>query len=237
MCKCTLNCCSDNQSVILMWKTQKSLLFRNCNLQIIMPIVLFTSMQTHFFLVLEYILSYFSWKLNCSSISQLRCLCDESWQIDSSSKILLISMISTFEHEFAGSMSMASYLNISFIILFSHVVLFGAAPMGYGSFQARGLIRTTPQLRQHQIWYTSATYIIACSNAGSLTHWVRPGIKSASSCVLIRYLASWATTGTPIIPFWCIYSICVLLMVATIICFLDNSNTSVISMLMFWVSF
>ena len=35
------------------------------------------------------------------------------------------------------------------------------------------------------------------SNAGSLTHQLRPGIKSASSWLLIGFITCWATTGTP----------------------------------------
>ena len=37
------------------------------------------------------------------------------------------------------------------------------------------------------------TYATAHGNAGSLTHWVRPGIKPASSCILVRFLTHWAT--------------------------------------------
>ena len=36
-----------------------------------------------------------------------------------------------------------------------------------------------PQPRQYRIWATSATYTTACGNAGSLTHWARPGIEPA----------------------------------------------------------
>ena len=32
----------------------------------------------------------------------------------------------------------------------------------------------------------------------SLTHWVRPGIKPASSWILVRFITHWATTGTPL---------------------------------------
>ena len=37
----------------------------------------------------------------------------------------------------------------------------------------------------------------ACGNAGSLTHWARPGIEPSSSWILVRFLTPWATTGTP----------------------------------------
>ena len=39
----------------------------------------------------------------------------------------------------------------------------------------------TPQPGQHEIRAASVTYTAACGNAGSLTPWVRPGIKPASS--------------------------------------------------------
>ena len=42
-------------------------------------------------------------------------------------------------------------------------------------------LRPTPQPQQCWIWAASATYAAACSNTGSLTHWVRPGIKPTSS--------------------------------------------------------
>ena len=38
--------------------------------------------------------------------------------------------------------------------------------------------------QQHGIQTASATYVRACDNAGSLTHWARPGVKSTSSWTL-----------------------------------------------------
>ena len=34
------------------------------------------------------------------------------------------------------------------------------------------------------------------SNTGSLTHWTRPGVKPASSKILVGFLTHWATMGT-----------------------------------------
>ena len=48
----------------------------------------------------------------------------------------------------------------------------------------------TPQLQQHQIQAASATYTTGHSNARSLTHWSRPGIKLTSSWVLVRYVST-----------------------------------------------
>ena len=53
-----------------------------------------------------------------------------------------------------------------------------------------------PQPQQHMIWAASATYDVACSNAGSLSHWARPGIKPSSLLTLVMFLTHWATIGT-----------------------------------------
>ena len=60
-----------------------------------------------------------------------------------------------------------------------------------------------------QIQAASATYTTAHSNARSLTHWARPGIKPSSSWMPVRFIYCWATTGTPylienlsVLPFW-----------------------------------
>ena len=55
-----------------------------------------------------------------------------------------------------------------------------------------------PQTQQHQIPAASATSTTAYSNAGSLTHWGRPGIKPVSSLILVRFVSAESpTTGTP----------------------------------------
>ena len=60
---------------------------------------------------------------------------------------------------------------------------------------------SAPQLRQPKSWAASVTYTIACSNTGSLNHWVRPRIKPAFSWILAGFLTCWTTTGTPPLPF------------------------------------
>ena len=55
--------------------------------------------------------------------------------------------------------------------------------LGEGSIRSCGC-QPIPQPWQHQIWGTSVTFAAACSNARSLTHWARPGIKPASSQTL-----------------------------------------------------
>ena len=55
----------------------------------------------------------------------------------------------------------------------------------------------TPQLQQLEIQAMSVTYTTAHGNARSLTHWVRAGIKPASSWMLVEFVNHRATTGTP----------------------------------------
>ena len=60
----------------------------------------------------------------------------------------------------------------------------------------------TPEPQQHhQLWAASVTYTTAHGNARSFTHWARPGIEPTSLWILIRFLAHWATVGTPVIFF------------------------------------
>ena len=47
-----------------------------------------------------------------------------------------------------------------------------------------------PQPQQCQIWAQSATYTTAHGNAGSSTHFVRPGIKPASSWMLVIFVSA-----------------------------------------------
>ena len=60
-----------------------------------------------------------------------------------------------------------------------------------------------PEPQQRGIRAASATYTPAHSNTGSLTHWARPGIESATSRFLVGFVDHWAMTGTPKpILFW-----------------------------------
>ena len=67
------------------------------------------------------------------------------------------------------------------------------APVAYGGSQARGPIRAVAAGLHHshsnsrsepRLW---PTYTTAHGNAGSLTHWVRPGIRPSSSWMLVRF--------------------------------------------------
>ena len=49
------------------------------------------------------------------------------------------------------------------------------------------------------IWAAFVTYAIICSNAGSLTHWAKPGIKPTSSWKLVGFSTCWTKIETPLI--------------------------------------
>ena len=67
-----------------------------------------------------------------------------------------------------------SLLNLFFLSM--------ATTLAYGGSHARGWIGASSLHHRHSnIWAASATYAAACSNAVSLTHWVRPEIGPASS--------------------------------------------------------
>ena len=76
-------------------------------------------------------------------------------------------------------------------------------------FPGQGLNRSCncwpmPQPQQCQIQAISATCNIATGNAGSLTHWVRPEIKSASSWMLVGFVSAepqWEHQSS--FPFYC----------------------------------
>ena len=54
-----------------------------------------------------------------------------------------------------------------------------------------------PQPQQRGIQAVPVSYTTPHSNAGSWTHWVRPGIEPASSWTLVGFANQWATIGTP----------------------------------------
>ena len=60
---------------------------------------------------------------------------------------------------------------------------------GQGSNQSCSS-QPTPQPQQCWIRAASATYTTAYDNAGSLTHCLRPGIKPASSWILVRFVST-----------------------------------------------
>ena len=78
-----------------------------------------------------------------------------------------------------------------------------AKSAAYGSSQARGSnwscsCRPIPQPQQRRIQAMCVTCTTAHSNAGSLTHWARPGIEPTPSWILVGFINHWSMTGTPL---------------------------------------
>ena len=62
----------------------------------------------------------------------------------------------------------------------------------------------TPQPQQCGIGATSVTYTTAHDNTGSSTHWLRPGIKPASSWMLVRFVSTAPQQEVQQVKFsWC----------------------------------
>ena len=87
-----------------------------------------------------------------------------------------------------------------FIYLFIYFFL-RAAPTAYGGSQARGLMGTVAASLLHSHSNARSELCLQptpqlMGNAGSLTHWTRPGIKPTSSRILAGFINPWARTGT-----------------------------------------
>ena len=65
-----------------------------------------------------------------------------------------------------------------------------------------------PKPQQCGIRATSVTYTTAHRNAGSLTHWARPGIEPATFWFLVGFVNHCATMGSPSMTFHSIFIIC-----------------------------
>ena len=120
-----------------------------------------------------------------------------------------------------------------FFYLFYLFFLFRASPMAYRSSQARGWIRAAAAgLHHSQSNNGSATYTTAHSNAGSLTHWVRPGIEPVSSWILVRFFTTepqWKLLVYSILslwfdhsPFWCLLTYLGTIYYFTLLSFEEN---------------
>ena len=96
----------------------------------------------------------------------------------------------------------ALYIFWHFIFtIYLFIFLFKAACAAYGSSQPRAeselQLPAYIQPQQRQIWAASGTYTAACSNAGSLTHWPRPGIKPTASqipCQVLKMLSHYGNS-------------------------------------------
>ena len=100
--------------------------------------------------------------------------------------------------------------HIYLILFIKHFFFFfvfsRASPAANVGSQARGRIRAVAAGLRHssdqrRIWASSATNTTAHSNAGSLTHWERPGMEPASLMDASQIRVCWATTGTPAFTF------------------------------------
>ena len=107
----------------------------------------------------------------------------------------------TFSSDITSPTALLPRNELHFFFFWS-TFFFRAAPAAYGGSQARGPIWATPVGLQHShsnagsephLW----TYTTAHSNAGSLTHWARPGIQPATSWFPVRFVNRWATMGIP----------------------------------------
>ena len=82
----------------------------------------------------------------------------------------------------------------TFIHQFSKFFFLRATPEAYGGSQdgVRWSYSCRPTLepQQRQIRVESATYTTAHGNAGSLTHWARPGIKPSASWFLVGFVSA-----------------------------------------------
>ena len=63
--------------------------------------------------------------------------------------------------------------------------------------------RPTAHPQQRRIWATSATHTTAHGNAGSLTHWARPGIEPASSWMPVRSISIASRQKLPFLFIFC----------------------------------
>ena len=101
----------------------------------------------------------------------------KSWGHDLASHVLMSPL---------NNSGMCSSLRTTSLDVWKLFFFFAATPVAYGSSQARVLNQSCscwpmPQPWQHQTWAASMTLASARGNAGSLTHWVKPGIEPASS--------------------------------------------------------
>ena len=93
---------------------------------------------------------------------------------------------------FSSIYSFSFFFSLFFFFSFS---LFRATPIARGNSRAKGWIGA-PQ--PCQIWAASVTHTTAYSHARSLTHWVRPGIKHASTWILVRFFSTEPQWDLPI---------------------------------------
>ena len=92
------------------------------------------------------------------------------------------------------------FRTIAFLFVLFCFLLFMATPIAYGSSQAAAGIHHSHS--NGRIWAASVTYTTAHNNAGSLTHWARPGIEPASSWILVGFFSAAPQQEFPEPSFW-----------------------------------
>ena len=104
--------------------------------------------------------------------------------------------LALLEHDNHNSSFLCIRLPLCIIRYSFFFFLFRAA---YGSSQRGQIVAAAAGLcHSHtRSEAASVTYIAGCSNAGSLTHWEKPGIEPTSLWILVVFLTCWATMGTP----------------------------------------
>ena len=85
-----------------------------------------------------------------------------------------------------------------FFFFFFFFFVFRAVPAAYGSSTERGQIRAVAASLHHSHSNARSTHMTAHGNAGSLTQWARPGIRPASSWILVEFVNRSSTKGTPV---------------------------------------
>ena len=94
-----------------------------------------------------------------------------------------------------------------FVLFFVFFCLFRATSVAYGGSQSRGRIGAIAACLHHSHSNEGSKprlrpTVTAHGNGGSLTHWVRPGIKPTSSWILVGFVNHWATMGIPVFFFF-----------------------------------
>ena len=93
--------------------------------------------------------------------------------------------------------------NLSSDFFFLSFVFLGPHPQHMEAL--RGWIRAVAASLHHGHSNTGSephAYTTDHVNAGSLTHWARPGIESKSSWIPVGFVSLWATMGTPPLTSW-----------------------------------
>ena len=109
----------------------------------------------------------------------------------------------TWNHRTVFKLNIRNVFFFFVFFFFFWSFFFRVAPMAYGGSQARGAIRAVAaSLHQSYSNVGSKPHLrptdepTVHSNAGTLNHRERPGIKLTSSWILVRFVNHWAMMGT-----------------------------------------